>query len=234
MTPPRVTPQQAWDEMALGNARFVSGGQQHPHQDAQRRGQLSDGQNPDTALFGCSDSRLAAEIIFDRGLGDLFVIRNMGHIVAESIVASLEFAVAELGCALIIVLAHDSCGAVKAAINLSTDSPAAMPPAVEQTLQPVLPAVQQVWLAENSDTPYVDPAKIDPDRAGRRHLQLTVNTLLHSSVILKDAVAAGKLGIVGLQYALDDGVVHPICAVGPLNIDDLGARNKQDSPRETT
>lgn len=214
----RVTPAAAWQAMLEGNQRFIQGNQRHPHQDALRRGELAQGQYPDVALFGCSDSRLAAEIIFDRGLGDLFVIRNMGHIVAESIVASLEFAVTELGSALIVVLSHDSCGAVKAAINLSTQNPTPVPPAVERTLQPVLPAVQQVWLEHNSDNPYVTADKINVDEAGLQHLRLTVNDLLRSSTILRDAVAAGKLGVVGCHYDLTDGNIKPITAVGPVSL----------------
>ncbi len=223
----RITPQLAWEDMRAGNERFIGGSLSHPHQDASRRGQLTVGQNPDTALFGCADSRLAAEIIFDRGLGDLFVIRNMGHIVAESIVASLEFAVTSLGTALIVVLAHDSCGAVKAAVDLSTKSPEALPPAVERTLQPVLPAVQQVWLKNHFDTPYVSADQIDIDEVGRRHLQLTVNDLLRASTILKDAVAEGTLGIVGCQYDLADGRAVPVTAVGPLRIPELDEKRNR-------
>ena len=212
----RISPQAAWDEMVAGNERFLSAAAEHPHQDASRRDQLTGGQTPDIALFGCSDSRLAAEIIFDRGLGDLFVIRNMGHIVAESIIASLEFAVAELGAALILVLAHDSCGAVKTAVDLSTQHPAPVPPAVERTLQPVLPAVQQVWHHYRHDTPYVDPNDLDADEVGRRHLELTVHELLRASAILRDAVAAGTLGIVGCQYGLAEGRAVPVISVGPV------------------
>jgi len=115
MAQTRVTPQEAWDTFIAGNERFISSESSHPNQDVERRTELANTQAPDVALFGCSDSRLAAEIIFDCGLGDLFIARNMGHVVAESIVASMEYAVAELGTALIVVLAHDSCGAVAAA-----------------------------------------------------------------------------------------------------------------------
>ncbi|MBN9613385.1 MAG: carbonic anhydrase, partial [Actinobacteria bacterium] len=80
-TAPRVTPQQAWDTFIAGNERFVSGTSNHPNQDVERRTELVNTQAPDVALFGCSDSRLAAEIIFDCGLGDLFIARNMGHVV---------------------------------------------------------------------------------------------------------------------------------------------------------
>lgn len=215
---PRVTPQQAWDELAAGNARFVGGGPEHPHQDVERRSSLADTQAPDVALFGCSDSRLAAEIIFDRGLGDLFIARNMGHVVAESITASMEYAVAELGVAIIVVLAHDSCGAVAAAIGQMAEQPAPVPSAVENTLRPILPAVQHLWMREHRDTPYVDRELIDADAVGRVHLGGTVNELLRSSRIISDAVAAGRLGIVGCQYRLAEGRVVPVSAVGALDI----------------
>ncbi|MGW9021404.1 carbonic anhydrase [Leucobacter chromiiresistens] len=218
MTAPRVTPQQAWDALVAGNQRFIDGGPQHPRQDVERRHELTKGQDPDAALFGCSDSRLAAEIIFDAGLGDLFIARNMGHVVAESITASMEYAVANLGVAVIVVLAHDSCGAVAAAIGQMEQDPAAVPTAVENTLAPILPSVQELWLREHRDTPYVDAASIDPDAVGRVHLAATVNQLLRSSRIISDAVAAGRLGIVGCQYRLSEGRAVAVSAVGHLDI----------------
>ena len=218
MTAPRVTPQQAWDALVAGNQRFIDGGPQHPRQDVERRHELAKGQDPDAALFGCSDSRLAAEIIFDAGLGDLFIARNMGHVVAESITASMEYAVANLGVAVIVVLAHDSCGAVAAAIGQMEQDPAAVPKAVENTLAPILPSVQELWLREHRDTPYVDVSSIDADAVGRVHLAATVNQLLRSSRIISDAVAAGRLGIVGCQYRLSEGRAVAVSAVGHLDI----------------
>jgi len=216
---PRVTPQQAWDELSLGNSRFVSGGLQHPNQDVDRRTSLANTQAPDVALFGCSDSRLAAEIIFDRGLGDLFIARNMGHVVAESITASMEYAVVELGVAIIVVLAHDSCGAVAAAVDQMTAQPTKVPLAVENTLHPILPSVQQYWLRTHHDTPYVEPSLVDADAIGRLHLHSTVNELLRSSRIISDAVAEGRLGVVGCQYRLTEGRAVPVSAVGALDIE---------------
>ncbi|QIK62810.1 carbonic anhydrase [Leucobacter viscericola] len=218
MTSPRVTPQQAWDALAAGNARFIKGGPQHPRQDVERRNELATVQKPDAALFGCSDSRLAAEIIFDAGLGDLFVARNMGHVVAESITASMEYAVVNLGAAIIVVLAHDSCGAVAASIDQMTKDPTPVPLAVGNTLEPILPAVQRLWMRENRNTPYVDSTLIDADAVGRVHLDNTVNALLRSSRIISDAVANGTLGVVGCQYRLAEGRAVPVSAVGPLDI----------------
>lgn len=216
---PRVTPQEAWEALKQGNERFITGTPSHPRQNVERRAELTDQQAPDAALFGCSDSRLAAEIIFDTGLGDLFVARNMGHIVAESVVASLEYAVAELGVAIIVVLAHDSCGAVKTAINQVTREPESIPSSVENVLEPLVPAVQQFWMREHSDTPYVDPQQVDADEVGRIHLSHTVNALLRSSRLMSDAVAEGTLGVVGCQYSLVEGRAIPITAVGQLNVE---------------
>lgn len=215
---PRVTPQEAWDTFIAGNDRFVTGVSSHPNQDVERRSELVNSQSPDVALFGCSDSRLAAEIIFDCGLGDLFIARNMGHVVAESITASMEYAVTSLGAALIVVLAHDSCGAVAAAIDQSTRTPAEVTASVQNTLAPIRPSVQRVWLKDHHDTPYADPSQIDANAVGRIHLMSTVNELLRGSRAISDAVDRGVLGIVGCQYRLTEGRAVPYTAVGPLSI----------------
>jgi carbonic anhydrase len=219
MTAPRVTPQQAWNAFAAGNERFVSGTSAHPNQDVERRSELINSQTPDVALFGCSDSRLAAEIIFDCGLGDLFIARNMGHVVAESITASMEYAVTALGSALIVVLAHDSCGAVAAAIDQSSRTPSETTASVRHTLAPIQPAVQQLWLRDNTDTPYADAARIDANAVGRIHLASTVNELLRTSRVISDAVDAGRLAVVGCQYRLTEGRAVPYTVVGLAPLD---------------
>lgn len=219
MVLPRVTPQEAWNALISGNERFVTGTRLHPNQEAARRTELADMQAPDVALFGCSDSRLAAEIIFDCGLGDLFIARNMGHVVAESIIASMEYAVTALGSSLIVVLAHDSCGAVAAAIQQSSRDPQPLPETIERTIAPIRPAVQQVWLRDHPGSPYTVPAEINADEVGRVHLAGTVSSLLRGSRAISDAVDQGALGIVGCQYRLSEGRVEPYIALGPLNIE---------------
>lgn len=216
---PRVTPQEAWDTLISGNERFVSGGSAHPNQNVERRSELVNQQTPDVALFGCSDSRLAAEIIFDCGLGDLFIARNMGHVVAESITASMEYAVTELGASLIVVLAHDSCGAVAAAIDQSGRAPSDTTVSVKNTLAPIQPSVQQLWLQGRTDTPYVDPSKVDANAVGRVHLAATVNELLRTSRAISDAVDAGTLAVVGCQYRLTEGRAVPYSVVGPVELE---------------
>lgn len=218
-TAPRVTPQQAWETFIAGNERFITGVSSHPNQDVERRSELVNSQSPDVELFGCSDSRLAAEIIFDCGLGDLFIARNMGHVVAESITASMEYAVQYLGSALIVVLAHDSCGAVAAAIEQSGRTPSEVTEPVSNTLAPILPAVQHYWLQEHRETPYVDSAKVEPNAIGRIHLQTTVTQLLSESQTIRDAVDRGEVAIVGCQYRLMEGRAVPYIAVGQLDIE---------------
>lgn len=114
----------------------------HPQQGAARRTELSSSQAPNAAFLGCSDSRVAAEILFDCGLGDLFVVRNIGQISNANTTATMEFAVAELGVAVIVVLAHCSCGAVAAAINQSSATPSDVSPAIRRELEEIQPAVQ--------------------------------------------------------------------------------------------
>jgi len=219
MTAPRITPQQAWDGFIAGNERFITGTSNHPNQDVERRSELANKQQPNVALFGCSDSRLAAEIIFDCGLGDLFIARNMGHVVAESITASMEYAVQYLGSALIVVLAHDSCGAVAAAVDQSGREPSKVTKSVANTLAPILPSVQQFWLRDHHETPYVDASQVDANAIGRLHLARTVNQLLRASRTISDAVDRGELAVVGCQYRLAEGRAVPYIAVGPLQID---------------
>lgn len=114
---PNLTPAQAWRKLRDGNSRFVEGSSDHPNQDALRRQFLVDKQHPFAVIFGCSDSRLAAEIIFDLGLGDAFVVRTAGHVIDSAALGSLEYSVAMLHVPLIVVLGHDSCGAVTATID---------------------------------------------------------------------------------------------------------------------
>src|SRR5690606_6798153 len=126
-----------------------------------------------------------------------------GQIANDNVTATMEFAVAELGVALIVVLAHCQCGAVAAAIQQSSAHPPEVTPAIRSALEQIQPAVQQEWLSEHRETPYVDPGIIDADAVGRRHLGTTINALMRSSRVISDAVADGSLAIVGCQYQLE-------------------------------
>lgn len=210
MTIERPRPDKVWSEMLRGNERFVAGEPQHPRQDVDRRGELAAAQAPRAALFGCSDSRLAAEIIFDKGLGDLFVVRNAGQVISESVIGSLEYAVAVLGVPLIIVLGHDECGAVKAAIASESPEAVALPVHIQGIVDQIMPAVARVRLAAGTST----AEAIDALEVGRQHLRDTVGALLAASELISDEVAAGTLGIVGANYRLLEGRVVPDVVLG--------------------
>jgi carbonic anhydrase len=208
----RPTPQQVWNEMRRGNARFVAGEPEHPRQDVEHRSELAGGQTPRAALFGCSDSRLAAEIIFDMGLGDLFVVRNAGQVISDTVIGSLEYAVAVLGVPLIVVLGHDECGAVRAAIDSTNPDAPALPPHIWKLIAPIVPAVRRVMRQAKADGLPAEP--IDAEHVGREHLRDTVGELLHSSELISDAVAEGRLAIVGANYRLSEGTAVPDIIVG--------------------
>ncbi|TQJ31689.1 carbonic anhydrase [Microbacterium sp. SLBN-146] len=207
-----TTPQTVWDEMRHGNDRFVAGEPRHPRQDVERRHELAAGQRPRAALFGCSDSRLAAEIIFDEGLGDLFVVRNAGQVISDSVVGSLEYAVAVLEVPLIVVLGHDACGAVNAAIESTQLDAPPLPTHIWRQIAPIVPAARRVIRATTVDG--VAPAAVDAEAVGREHLRDTVAALLQSSELISAAVADGRLGIVGANYRLSEGTAVPSIAIG--------------------
>lgn len=205
------TPAKAWQEMLRGNERFVSGEPAHPRQDVERREQLAGGQAPSAALFGCSDSRLAAEIIFDKGIGDLFVVRNAGQVISDSVTGSLEYAVSVLGVPLILVLGHDECGAVRAAIDSQGPDAPALPPHIASLVDKIVPAVRRV--AKGAP---VDPSALDTQEVGREHLRDTIAELLASSELISDAVAAGTLAVVGANYRLLEGRAVPDVIIGSV------------------
>ena len=208
--PARETPAVVWADMRAGTARFVAGEPHHPNQDVERRHLLAAAQTPRAALCGGADSRLAAEIIFDQGLGDLFVVRNAGQVASDSAIASLEYAVAALDVPLIIVLAHDACGAVRAAIDSTTLESPELPSGIWQLIAKIVPAARTV-LRENDG---VDPRELDAEDVGIAHLRNTIDDILASSRLIADAVAAGRLGIVGANYRLSEGTAVPHVTVG--------------------
>lgn len=198
--------------MLAGNERFVAGTPEHPRQDVERRESVAAGQAPSAAIFGCADSRLAAEIIFDMGLGDAFVVRNAGQVASDSAIASLEYAVAVLKVPLILVLGHDSCGAVASAIASQGPDAEPLPPHIANLIAPILPAVHRV--AGTPEGEPIDLAAADPAEVGREHLRDTVKELLAKSEIISSAVAENILAIVGANYRLQEGRVVPDVVVG--------------------
>ncbi|CAB4910589.1 MAG: carbonic anhydrase [Actinobacteria bacterium] len=215
----RVSPAKAWDEMLRGNERFTSGQPAHPRQDIERLSELQDTQTPSVALFGCSDSRLAAEIIFDKGLGDLFVVRNAGQIISDSVIGSLEYAVGVLGVSLILVLGHDNCGAVSGAIALLDPENPGFPPHVTELVNKITPAVRRVAGAQKlfGADGSVDFRALDTMEVEREHLRDTISELLETSELISESIAAGNLAVVGANYRLGEGRVTPDVVVGIID-----------------
>jgi carbonic anhydrase len=198
-----ATPAAAFQLLLEGNKRFIAGNRLHPHQDADRRTALAQAQRPFAVLFGCSDSRLAAEIIFDRGLGDLFVVRTAGHVVGPEVLGSIEYAVATLDTPLIAVLGHDSCGAI-----------AAMLAAVEHGVTPggfMRDVVERVML---SVLAVRDRVITDPDVAVEEHVRYTVELLVQRSAVIAERLADGRCGVVGMSYQLAEGSVRRVAGHG--------------------
>ena len=207
------TPREAWHQLVAGNERFITGSPAHPRQDVDHRDALAAGQKPFAALFGCADSRLSAEIIFDAGLGDLFVVRNAGQTISPSVIGSLELAVESLGVHLILVLAHDECGAVHAAVNSRRAEASPLPVNIRAITDTIQPAIDRVLLA-NATTNVDD---IDINVVGEEHLRDTISELLAQSELVSEAIANGSLGIVGATYNLREGRVTPSIIFGNIN-----------------
>lgn len=197
-------PAGAWAELAEGNARFRAVAAEHPRQDGPRREAIAAGQAPHAAILGCSDSRASAELLFDQGLGDLFVVRNAGQVLSVDALGSIEYAVTVLEVPLVVVLAHDGCGAVAAAVAAERPEAPALPVHIAQMIDPIRSAVRAL----------PSEARADAVAAGTRHLHDTLGALLRDSEIVADGVAAGTLAVVGAVYHLADGAVEPRIAVG--------------------
>jgi carbonic anhydrase len=193
---PNTNPLTAWKALKEGNERFVSGRPEHPSQSIEYRASLATGQKPTAVVFGCADSRVAAEIIFDQGLGDMFVVRTAGHVADSAVLGSIEYAVTVLDVPLIVVLGHDSCGAVKATLSALDDG--VVPDGyVRDIVERVTPSI---LLGRNQGLSRVDEFEA-------KHVNETVQQLRVRSAPIAQRIIAGSLAIVGLTYHLADGRV---------------------------
>ena len=189
-----TSPAQAWTALKEGNERFVAGRPEHPSQSIEHRASLAAEQRPIAVVFGCADSRVAAEIIFDQGLGDMFVVRTAGHVIDSAVLGSIEYAVTVLGVPLVVVLGHDSCGAVKASIA-ALDEGTVPAGYVRDVVERVTPSIM---LARRDGLTRVDEFEA-------RHVIETGSQLLTRSTAISDRVQGGELAIVGVTYRLADG-----------------------------
>ncbi|MGH3543092.1 MAG: carbonic anhydrase [Mycobacterium sp.] len=210
---PNTNPVTAWKALKEGNERFVAGEPEHPSQSVEHRASLADAQQPTAVVFGCGDSRVAAEIIFDQGLGDMFVVRTAGHVIDSAVLGSIEYGVTVLDVPLIVVLGHDSCGAVKATLAALDDG--VLPGGyVRDLVERVTPSI---LLGRREGLTRVDEFEA-------RHVTETGAQLLTRSAAIAERVAAGTLAIVGVTYHLADGRAVLRDAIGDIGVQPGGER----------
>ncbi|MDH6679794.1 carbonic anhydrase [Rhodococcus sp. LBL1] len=202
---PNSNPISAWKALKQGNERFVSGTPLHPSQGIADRAKLVDGQHPTAVIFGCGDSRVAAEIIFDQGLGDTFVVRTAGHVIDSAVLGSIEYAVEVLRVPLVVVFGHDNCGAVKASID-ALDTGAIPNGFIRDVVERVSPSI---LMGRREGLTTVDELE-------GRHVVETGSLLMQRSRIISEAVEAGKCAIVGVTYKLSDGDIKLQSVVGDV------------------
>jgi carbonic anhydrase len=190
---PTVAPAEAVSKLKEGNGRYTTGKLQHPGQTTERRAELAKDQHPFAVILSCSDSRVPPEIVFDQGLGDLFVVRVAGNVVDDHGLGSIEYAVDHLGARLIVVLGHQSCGAVKAA----KETIAAKGKAPGH-IQSLVTAIQPVVEATVKD---------DLETTVKANVKHVVQALRSSTPILKAKVDSGEVQVIGGYYSLDTGAV---------------------------
>lgn len=198
-----LTAEQALQRLKEGNKRFVEGNmlEQRAFSHLQRD-EIAEDQNPFAIILGCSDSRVPAELVFDQGLGDLFVIRVAGNIVAPSQVGSVEFAAERYDCSVVVVLGHSHCGAIKATIDALTNPDQQSSSNLLSIVNRVRPSVEILMQTELKD----DLAKLSV-HAVRSNVFASVNQLRHGSAVLENLILKGKLKIVGAEYSLETGQV---------------------------
>jgi carbonic anhydrase len=198
-----VSARQAYQRLREGNCRFASNVQGEDGRLQTRPAELADGQEPFAIILGCSDSRVPAEIVFDQGLGDLFVIRVAGNIVAPSQIGSVEFAATRYGTQLVIVLGHSKCGVIEATIQQLRKPGDIRSRNLRSIVDFVRPSVASV-LAQSLDD---DPNAVI-EQAVQANVRASVEQLRHGSQILEDLERDEGLVIVGAEYSLETGLVE--------------------------
>ncbi|MEZ4511767.1 MAG: carbonic anhydrase [Chloroflexota bacterium] len=195
---------EALQRLREGNGRFVSGVRSLETLMSQtRRGDLVGGQAPFAVILGCSDSRVPVEMIFDQGLGDLFVIRVAGNIVAPSQVGSVEFAAAQFGTRLVVVLGHTGCGAVQATLEELQRSSETQSRNLRSIVDRIRPAVEGLLATELRHNP-----EALTQQAVRANVRMSANYLRHGSQLLEQLAEQDGLLVVGAEYSLETGVVE--------------------------
>jgi carbonic anhydrase len=215
--PGQVLPQAAADtatsassiaRLKTGNARFVANPEEALPISATQRAVLASGQTPFAAILSCADSRVPPEVVFHTGLGDLFVVRAAGQVADRSVLASLEYAAEHLHVPVVVVMGHESCGAVKAAVE--TPASKSLGPNLDYMLKAIRPAVAAT--ASAADGTRIRAAIL-------KNVEENINDLLAESAILRHLGESGKIGFVGAYYELSSGRAHfsEPATIGPTN-----------------
>ncbi|MFH1843640.1 MAG: carbonic anhydrase [bacterium] len=199
-----ISAKEALERLKTGNQRYVSGARQRSEKHAgfARRIELVHDQAPFTAILGCSDSRVAPEIVFDQGLGDLFVVRVAGNIAAPSQVGSIEFAAGYLETRLVVVLGHSRCGTILAGMEAIHDPAATLSPDLSSLMDRIRPSIEAQLAMDTGVDRY---AKVRD--AVRANIRVSVEQLRHGSKLLEQLIRTDGLQIIGAEYSLDTGVV---------------------------
>ncbi len=187
-----MTANQALDSLIDGNRRYVEGELLHPHTDSEYRNTLQGGQHPFAVILSCADSRVVPELLFDQGLGDLFVIRVAGNIAKDKVLGSIEYAVKFLGSKLVVVLGHESCGAVKA--SLGSDDPGGH---ISKIIEKIKPAV---YMAKKMEGDLLT-------NAIKNNAHIVSEEIKESQPILAKAISEDGLKVVPAYYELSSGKV---------------------------
>ena len=191
---PVVSPQEALDRLKAGNARFANGKSLHTHENASLRHQLVSGQHPFATILACSDSRVPDELIFDQGFGDLFVVRVAGNVVSDDVIGSIEYARIHLGTQLVVILGHEGCGAVTAALE-SRKHPSSDPHGIQTIVKLIEPAIGSV------DSSLTMPQQV--------HQGVELNVRWGEDELRKMPETQGLLThVAGAIYDLETGVVR--------------------------
>jgi len=191
-----VAPADAMRRLKEGNERFVNEKATTARHDASRREEIAKGQHPFAVVLGCADSRVPPEVVFDQGLGDLFVIRVAGEVAPPEVIGSIEYAVEHLGCRTVIVLGHERCGAVEAALGAPAGS--STEGNLDKLISEILPAIEQI------DRKSPDAL----DAAVRANAKAVAKTIVSRSKMLGDLSHKGDVEIIPARYDLDTGQVE--------------------------
>lgn len=205
-----MSAREALERLKSGNREFVSrmqGGDAALNDS--RRAELPQIQNPFAIILGCSDARVPAEIVFNQGLGDLFVIRVAGNIVAPSQVGSVEFAAARYDTALVVVLGHTQCGGILATLEALQQSSENLSPGLKSIVDRVRPSVEPL-LKTNLRNDLDSLVR----NAVRANVAVSVNHLRHGSALMEQLIQEGKLAVVGAEYSLETGAVEFLDTAG--------------------